>query len=85
VVEALEHHLTFYAGAGKTGFVFTAPHGGNLDVNTFRNRYWLPAVAAAGLAPLRVHDLPTPLRRWPSPPGPTSEWFSRCSATPRPP
>jgi integrase len=26
-------------------------------VNTFRNRYWLPAVAAAGLAPLRVHDL----------------------------
>ena len=57
VVEALEHHLTFYAGAGKTGFVFTAPHGGNLDVNTFRNRYWLPAVAAAGLAPLRVHDL----------------------------
>ncbi len=57
VVEALEHHLTFCAGAGKTGFVFTAPHGGNLDVNTFRNRYWLPAVGAAGLAPLRVHDL----------------------------
>ncbi len=57
VVEALEHHLTFYAGAGHTGFVFTAPHGGSLDVNTFRNRYWLPAVHAAGLAPLRVHDL----------------------------
>jgi integrase len=57
VAEVLEHHLAHYAAPGRTGFVFTAPHGGRLDVNSFRNRYWLPAVETAGLAPLRVHDL----------------------------
>jgi integrase len=57
VTEALEDHMGRFAGPSRTGFVFVAPHGGYLDVNTFRNRYWLPAVAAAGLAPLRVHDL----------------------------
>lgn len=57
VLEALEDHLARFAGAGRTGFVFIAPHGGNLDVNTFRNRYWLPAIEVAGVAPLRVHDL----------------------------
>jgi integrase len=39
------------------GFVFTAPDGGHLDPDNFRSRIWTPAVAAAGLAPLRIHDL----------------------------
>jgi integrase len=37
--------------------VFTAPDGGSLDPDNFRSRYWTPAVAAAGLTPLRIHDL----------------------------
>jgi integrase len=39
------------------GFVWTLPRGGGLEHSKFRQRFWLPAVAAAGLAPLRVHDL----------------------------
>jgi integrase len=54
---ALEDHMGRSADPTRTGFVFTAPLGGHLDGNTFRNHFWLPAVAAARLAPLRVHDL----------------------------
>lgn len=36
--------------------LFQAPNGGPLR-KTFRRRFWLPAVQAAGLAPLRIHDL----------------------------
>ena len=57
VAEALDHHLAHYAGPVPRGHVFTAPEGGTLDASTFRDRYWLPAVAAAGLEHLRVHDL----------------------------
>lgn len=37
--------------------VFTAPEGGTLRVNAWRRRHWNPAVEAAGLLPLRPHDL----------------------------
>ena len=57
VVEALETHLPRWAGRGREGFVFTAPDGGHIDPDNFRSRAWTPAVAAAGLAPLRIHDL----------------------------
>lgn len=40
-----------------TRLVFTAPEGGPLRPSHFRRRVWRPAVEAAGLAPLRVHDL----------------------------
>jgi integrase len=60
VVEALTAHQTF----GKTqqrhddsGFVFAAPSGGPHDIHNFRSRTWKPAVDAAGLAPLRIHDM----------------------------
>ena len=38
--------------------MFIAPDGGaHLDPDNFRSRIWTPAVNAAGLAPLRIHDL----------------------------
>ena len=38
-------------------YVFTAEKGGVLRTSNFRIKVWLPAVRAAGLAPLRPHDL----------------------------
>jgi integrase len=39
------------------GLVFTAPDGGPVRPSLFRRRVWRPAVRAAGLEPLRIHDL----------------------------
>jgi integrase len=57
VVDALDAHLQHWAGRGHDGFVFTAPDGGHFDPDNFRSRIWTPAVAAAGVEPLRIHDL----------------------------
>ena len=57
VVESLDDHLRQWAGCGREGFVFTAPDGGHIEPDNFRSRVWTPAVAAAGLTPLRIHDL----------------------------
>jgi integrase len=55
VVEELAVHL---AGPGDPeAFVFTAPQGGPLRLPAFRARVWRPAVIAAGLDGLRIHDL----------------------------
>src|ERR671913_1877676 len=55
VVEELAAHL------GRPGdleaLVFTAPQGGPLRLPAFRARVWRPAVQAAGLDGLRIHDL----------------------------
>jgi len=53
VVDELAAHLQ----AGKSEFVFTRADGGQLRVNSWRQRYWVPAVAHADLRPLRPHDL----------------------------
>ena len=37
--------------------MFTADKGGVLRPSNFRVKVWLPAIRAAGLAPLRPHDL----------------------------
>jgi len=38
--------------------LFPAPRGGYFDLHNFRNRYWKPAQAAAGIEPSRrVYDL----------------------------
>lgn len=37
--------------------VFIAPHGGPIRASLFRRRTWQPAVEAAGVSPLRLHDL----------------------------
>jgi integrase len=36
--------------------VFWSPEGGPVRRSNFRTRVWLPAVRAAGLEPLRIHD-----------------------------
>lgn len=53
LVDELAEHT---ANVEPDGFVFTAPGGGPLRAGAFRQRVWAPAVAAAGLAPLRPHD-----------------------------
>jgi integrase len=57
VTDDLMDHLGHFAEPGAEGLVFPAPEGGLLRLENFRKRVWLPAVAQAGLAPLRVHDL----------------------------
>ncbi len=57
VIDSLDEHLRHWAGRGREGFVFTAPDGGHIDPDNFRSRVWTPTVAAAGLAPVRIHDL----------------------------
>jgi len=54
LVEVLAEHLS---SAPPSEFVFTTPKGRLLSRSSFRENYWLPAVARAELSPLRFHDL----------------------------
>jgi integrase len=56
VVEALEKHLASYPG-DPGDYLFTAPEGGPVRAAAWRRRAWAPAVRAAGLDPLRPHEL----------------------------
>jgi hypothetical protein len=40
-----------------TDFVFRAPGGATLRASNFRRNFWLPAIYAANLDGLRIHDL----------------------------
>jgi integrase len=55
VVDALAELLAV-PGAPEA-YVFAGPQGGALRVSLFRSRFWRPAVKAAGLGGLRIHDL----------------------------
>jgi integrase len=55
VVEELAEHLGPVREADA--WVFTADKGGVPRPSNFRVKVWLPAIRAAGLAPLRPHDL----------------------------
>jgi integrase len=55
VVEELAAHMGPVGPADAC--VFTAERGGVLRTSNFRTKVWLPAVRAAGLEPLRPHDL----------------------------
>ncbi|MGH9023581.1 MAG: tyrosine-type recombinase/integrase, partial [Acidimicrobiia bacterium] len=57
VAEALTEHLAVYTEPGADALVFPAPEGGFLRPENFRSRVWIPATKAAGVAPLRLHDL----------------------------
>jgi len=57
VVAALDEHMARYSEPTPEGLVFPAPGGGYLRPEDLRKRVWNPAIAAAGMAPLRVHDL----------------------------
>jgi integrase len=65
VTSEIEEHLARYVSPNGDALVFTGPDGGALRARQFRARRWLPAVNAAGLAPLRPHDLRhTAVARW---------------------
>jgi integrase len=54
-VAALDDHILTYPA--PDGLVFTAPEGGPLRLASWRRRFWLPAMKAAGVSALRPHDL----------------------------
>jgi integrase len=54
--QVLTDHLTRHP-TGPDGLIFTAPEGGPIRRNTFRSRFWLPAVASSVGPPMRFHDL----------------------------
>jgi hypothetical protein len=53
----LAWHMVTFAAPGGDGLVFTSPGGKPLRHSNFRRRVWLPALRAAGLPPIHVHDL----------------------------
>ena len=55
VVAALAQRMA--APGSAEDLVFAGPEGGVLRVTHFRQRCWRPAVKAAGLEGLRIHDL----------------------------
>ncbi len=55
-IDAVNAHLNTYPAA-RTDLVFTAPEGGPVRLASWRRRYGKPAAVAAGLEPLRPHDL----------------------------
>lgn len=57
VADVLDAHLRSLHDQSPEALVFPAPEGGYHVAQNFRKRVWLPAVKAAGLAPLRLHDL----------------------------
>jgi integrase len=54
VADELAAHV---AGLEPDALVFPAPRGGPVRASLFRRRVWHSAVEAAGLVPLRLHDL----------------------------
>jgi integrase len=56
VVDELAGHLSRRPNR-LNDFVFQGPEGSVLRASPFRQRFWVPAVRAAGLEPLRLHDL----------------------------
>jgi integrase len=50
-------HLEQLAGPGSDDLIFTSPAGEPLHHGNFRRRVWLPALEAAGLPALHLHDL----------------------------
>ncbi len=57
VADELDEHVRALDDQSADGLVFPAPEGGYLHLTNFRRRVWNPAVEAAGVAPLRLHDL----------------------------
>ena len=50
-------HLERFAAPEPDVLVFAGPDGGALRARHWRARHWVQAIAEAGLAPLRPHDL----------------------------
>ena len=58
LVAELERHRAVHGrDAEPDAYVFASPTGESLERSNFRQRVWIPATRAAGLAGLRFHDL----------------------------
>ncbi len=57
ITKILDGHLAEFTPAESDAFIFTSPEGAPLRIPAWRQRYWRSALARAGLAPLRPHDL----------------------------
>ncbi|MFP5256092.1 MAG: tyrosine-type recombinase/integrase [Acidimicrobiia bacterium] len=57
VASALNQHLDHYVDPEPGSLVFGGPDGGVLRAGSWRSRFWNPAIRAAGLGGLRIHDL----------------------------
>jgi len=57
VVSALDQHLREHVDPKPAALVFGGASGGVLRAGSWRTRFWHPAIRAAGLGGLRVHDL----------------------------
>ena len=57
IATALEDHMGTYTPPEPQAPVFAGAGGGTLRAAAWRSRFWTPATRAAGLAPLRVHDM----------------------------
>ncbi len=57
VAAALERHLVDHVDRAPAALVFGGTGGGVLRAGSWRHRFWIPAVRAAGLESLRIHDL----------------------------
>ncbi len=57
IVPVVHWHLSCFAQPGDDGLVFTSLRGRPLRHSHFRQREWLPALEAAGLADFHFHDL----------------------------
>lgn len=55
IVPDLRKHIDALPGAAS--LVFTSPEGTALANSNFRRRVWLPALVAAGLSEIHIHDL----------------------------
>ena len=57
MVEALAEHLGRYTARSPEAFVFLSSQGTHLRRSNFNRHVWQPAIQAAGVEGLRVHDL----------------------------
>jgi len=57
VVDALDEHLRYYTARSPEAFVFLSSQSRHLRRSNFNRRVWQPAIRAAGVEGLRVHDL----------------------------
>jgi len=57
VIPDLAWHLARFTASQDDALLFTGPAGVPLWHSSFRHRYWLPALAKAGLTDIRLHDL----------------------------
>jgi integrase len=57
IIPDLGWHLARFTASQDDALLFTGPTGVPLWHSSFRHRYWLPALAKAGLTGIHLHDL----------------------------